>query len=181
MSRMAWTGVVGPNGCGKSNLVEALRWVMGEGSHKSMRASGMDDVIFSGTATRPARNVAEVTIIVDNAERLAPAGFNDCDVIEVSPHGERGSTYRINGREVRARDVQLLFADASTGRPLAGAFLVRSGPDRRIINSKPQARRLQSREDGPASPGPDPAPTCGAEAQGRRGQSPPGSTMSSAS
>lgn len=135
------TGVVGPNGCGKSNLLEALRWVMGESSHKSMRASGMDDVIFSGTATRPARNVAEVTITVDNAERLAPAGFNDCDVIEVSRRidRERGSTYRINGREVRARDVQLLFADASTGA--RSPALVRQGQIGEIINSKPQARR----------------------------------------
>jgi chromosome segregation protein len=135
------TGVVGPNGCGKSNLLEALRWVMGESSHKSMRASGMDDVIFSGTATRPARNVAEVTITVDNAEHLAPAGFNDSDMIEVSRRidRERGSTYRINGREARARDVQLLFADASTGA--RSPALVRQGQIGEIINSKPQARR----------------------------------------
>ena len=111
------TGVVGPNGCGKSNIVEALRWVMGENSYKSMRASGMDDVIFSGAGERPARNVAEVALTLDNTRRTAPAAFNDADVIEISRRIEReqGSTYRINGREVRARDVQILFADASTG------------------------------------------------------------------
>src|SRR6185295_15004039 len=133
------TGVVGPNGCGKSNLLEALRWVMGESSHKNMRASGMDDVIFSGTATRPARNVAEVTITLDNAERQAPVGFNDSDVIEVARRidRERGSTYRINGREARARDVQLLFADASTGA--RSPALVRQGQIGEIINARPQA------------------------------------------
>ena len=135
------TGVVGPNGCGKSNLLEALRWVMGESSHKNMRASGMDDVIFSGTATRPARNLAEVTITLDNAARLAPVGFNDSDAIEVARRidRERGSTYRINGREARARDVQLLFADASTGA--RSPALVRQGQIGEIINARPQARR----------------------------------------
>src|SRR5690349_1291253 len=78
------TGVVGPNGCGKSTLLEALRRVMGESSHKTMRASGMDDVIFSGTATRPARHFAEVAITLDNAERQAPVGFNASDIIEVA-------------------------------------------------------------------------------------------------
>ena len=111
------TGVVGPNGCGKSNLLEALRWVMGESSYKSMRASGMDDVIFNGSANRPQRNMAEVTVVMDNSDRIAPPGFNDDDVLEVSRRIEReaGSAYRINGKDVRARDVQLLFADASTG------------------------------------------------------------------
>ena len=111
------TGVVGPNGCGKSNLVEALRWVMGESSHKSMRAASMDDVIFSGSNTRPARNNAEVAIAIDNSSRSAPAAFNDQDSLEIARRIERdsGSNYRINGREVRARDVQILFADASTG------------------------------------------------------------------
>src|SRR5690606_18559166 len=100
------TGVVGPNGCGKSNLVEALRWVMGESSHKSMRASGMDDVIFAGSGNRPARNSAEVILTIDNSDRTAPAAFNDSDTLEVSRKivRETGSTYRINGREVRARD-----------------------------------------------------------------------------
>src|SRR5262249_54263114 len=111
------TGVVGPNGCGKSNLVEALRWVMGEASHKAMRAAGMDDVIFSGNNNRPARNAAEVAMTIDNASRMAPAQFNGEETLEVSRRIEReeGSTYRVNGREVRARDIQMLFADASTG------------------------------------------------------------------
>src|SRR4029450_2475070 len=111
------TGVVGPNGCGKSNLVEALRWVMGESSYKNMRASGMDDVIFSGSLNRPARNTAEVSLGIDNSARDAPATFNDAEQIDVTRRIEReaGSVYRINGRDVRARDVQLLFADAATG------------------------------------------------------------------
>src|SRR3954462_6766725 len=114
------TGVVGPNGCGKSNLVEALRWVMGETSHKSLRAADMDDVIFSGTATRPSRNHAEVAIQIDNSARKAPAEFNAHETLDVSRRIDRdaGSTYRINGREVRARDVHILFADASTGSRL---------------------------------------------------------------
>src|SRR5215470_13075023 len=97
------TGVVGPNGCGKSNLVEALRWVMGESSHKNLRAAEMDDVIFAGSASRPARNTAEVMLTVDNRDRGAPAAFNDADVLEISRRIERdhGSHYRINGREVR--------------------------------------------------------------------------------
>ncbi len=135
------TGVVGPNGCGKSNLVEALRWVMGENSFKNMRASGMDDVIFSGSGNRPARNTAEVMLTVDNGQRLAPAQFNDHDVLEVSRRIEReaGSLYKVNGREVRARDVQILFADASTGS--RSPALVRQGQIGEIINAKPQARR----------------------------------------
>ena len=111
------TGVVGPNGCGKSNLVEALRWVMGESSYKAMRASGMDDVIFSGSGQRPARNSAEVTLVLDNEDRTAPTPLNTADTLDVTRRIEReaGSVYRVNGREVRARDVQLLFADSSTG------------------------------------------------------------------
>ena len=102
------TGVVGPNGCGKSNLVEALRWVMGESSHKAMRAADMDDVIFSGSGNRPGRNMAEVTMSIDNVDRTAPSAFNDQETLEVTRRIERdsGSTYRINHREVRARDVQ---------------------------------------------------------------------------
>jgi chromosome segregation protein len=135
------TGVVGPNGCGKSNLVEALRWVMGESSYKAMRASGMDDVIFSGSGNRPPRNTAEVSMGVDNSERSAPAAFNDHDSIEVSRRIERetGSTYRINGREVRARDVQILFADASTGS--RSPALVHQGRIGEIIQAKPEQRR----------------------------------------
>ncbi|MGC2348976.1 MAG: chromosome segregation SMC family protein, partial [Methylocella sp.] len=135
------TGIVGPNGCGKSNLVEALRWVMGESSSKSMRASGMDDVIFSGGGDRPARNMAEVVLFLDNSDRSAPALFNDGEIIEVSRRIEResGSTYRVNGREVRARDVQLLFADASAGA--RSPSMVRQGQIGEIIAAKPQERR----------------------------------------
>ena len=135
------TGVVGPNGCGKSNLVEALRWVMGESSYKSMRASSMDEVIFSGTNNRPARNNAEVGISIDNAERSAPSAFNDTNSIDIARRIEReaGSTYRINGREVRARDVQILFADASTGA--RSPALVHQGRIGEIIQAKPEQRR----------------------------------------
>ena len=136
------TGVVGPNGCGKSNLVEALRWVMGESSYKNMRASGMEDVIFSGSGRRPSRNNAEVGLVLSNSDRRAPAAFNDSETIEVTRRIERdnGSTYRVNGKEVRARDVQLLFADASTGA--RSPSLVRQGQIGEIISAKPQARRL---------------------------------------
>jgi chromosome segregation protein len=135
------TGVVGPNGCGKSNLVEALRWVMGETSHKSMRAVDMDDVIFSGNNNRPARNTAEVAMQIDNTERKAPAQFNGEDTLQVSRRIERdeGSVYRVNGRDVRARDVQLLFADASTGS--RSPALVHQGRIGEIIQAKPQQRR----------------------------------------
>ena len=87
------TGVVGPNGCGKSNLLEALRWVMGETSYKSMRASAMEDVIFAGTNLRPARNMAEVTITLDNSARRAPAEFNDSDVLDISRSRQKESTH----------------------------------------------------------------------------------------
>jgi len=135
------TGIVGPNGCGKSNLVEAMRWVMGESSYKAMRAEGMDDVIFGGTTTRPARNTAEVVLVVDNADRSAPAIFNDADMLEISRRIEResGSAYRINGREVRARDVQILFADASSGS--RSPAMVRQGQIGELIGAKPSARR----------------------------------------
>jgi chromosome segregation protein len=135
------SGVVGPNGCGKSNLVEALRWVMGESSYKAMRASGMDDVIFSGSGSRPGRNTAEVTLVLDNSDRTAPAPLNTADVLEVTRRIEReaGSVYRVNGKEVRARDVQLLFADASTGAH--SPALVRQGQIGELIAAKPQQRR----------------------------------------
>ena len=111
------TGIVGPNGCGKSNLVEAFRFVMGELSPKQMRGSELDDVIFNGTSDRPAWDIAEVTIDLDNSERKAPSLFNQNDEIEVTRRIWRGegSEYRVNGKEVRLKDVQLLFADASTG------------------------------------------------------------------
>jgi chromosome segregation protein len=135
------TGVVGPNGCGKSNLVEALRWVMGETSHKSMRAAEMDDVIFSGTNNRPARNTAEVSIRIDNSKHEAPAQFNDHDTLDISRRIERekGSVYRINGNDVRARDVMTVFADASTGS--RSPALVHQGRIGEIIQAKPEQRR----------------------------------------
>jgi len=135
------TGVVGPNGCGKSNLVEALRWVMGEASYKAMRASEMDDVIFSGNADRPARNHAEVAVSIDNSERRAPASFNEFELLEVSRRiaREQGSAFRVNGREVRARDVAMLFADASTGS--RSPALVHQGRIGEIIQARPDQRR----------------------------------------
>ena len=136
------TGVVGPNGCGKSNLLEGLRWVMGANSAKAMRAGEMDDVIFAGNSSRPSRSHAEVMLTIDNSTRRAPAQFNDHEVLEVTRRIDRGmgSTYRINGREVRARDVQLLFADASTGAN--SPALVRQGQISELIAAKPQNRRL---------------------------------------
>jgi chromosome segregation protein len=132
------TGVVGPNGCGKSNLLEAIRWVMGEGSPKSLRGDGMEDVIFAGTATRPARDFAEVSILIerDGGEEAA-AGDG-----EVTRRIERGagSAYRIDGRDVRAKDVSLLFADAATGAH--SPALVSQGKVGAIIASKPTERRL---------------------------------------
>ena len=135
------TGVVEPNGCGKSNLVEALRWVMGESSHKSMRAASMDDVIFSGSNTRPARNNAGVTDRDRQFDALGAGRFNDQDSLEIARRIEResGSNYRINGREVRARDVQILFADASTGA--RSPALVHQGRIGEIIQAKPEQRR----------------------------------------
>jgi chromosome segregation protein len=136
------TGVVGPNGCGKSNLLEALRWVMGANSAKAMRAGEMDDVIFAGNTSRPSRSHAEVLLTIDNSDRRAPAQFNDHEVLEVTRRIDRGmgSTFRVNGREVRARDVQLLFADASTGAN--SPALVRQGQISELIAAKPQNRRL---------------------------------------
>ncbi len=135
------TGVVGPNGCGKSNLLEALRWVMGENRPTAMRGGGMEDVIFAGAASRPARNFAEVTLALDNSERTAPAAFNDSEALDVVRRITRdaGSAYKLNGKDVRARDVQMLFADASTGAH--SPALVRQGQISELINAKPQRRR----------------------------------------
>ncbi len=135
------TGVVGPNGCGKSNLLEALRWAMGENRPTAMRGDGMEDVIFAGSASRPARNFAEVVIHLDNSDRRAPAGFNDADHLEITRRITRdvGSAYKLNGKDVRARDVQMLFADASTGAH--SPALVRQGQIAELINARPKARR----------------------------------------
>ncbi|WP_312784600.1 AAA family ATPase [Brevundimonas sp.] len=142
------TGVVGPNGCGKSNVLESLRWVMGANSAKAMRGQGMDDVIFAGAAGRPPRSHAEVVLTIDNAQKRAPQPFTDSPVLEVSRRIDRGqgSTYRINGKEVRARDVQLLFADASTGAN--SPALVRQGQISELIAAKPQNRRRILEEAG---------------------------------
>ncbi|WP_289296653.1 AAA family ATPase [uncultured Reyranella sp.] len=135
------TGIVGPNGCGKSNLVEALKWVMGETSAKQMRGSEMEDVIFAGSGQRPARNIAEVMLSLDNKTRTAPAMVNDADQLDVVRRIERGhgSAYSVNGREIRARDVQTLFADAATGS--RSTALVSQGRIGTLINAKPADRR----------------------------------------
>ncbi len=135
------TGIVGPNGCGKSNLLEALRWAMGANSAKAMRGGEMDDLIFSGSQGRPARETAEVTLVLDNSRRTAPPEFNDSDTLEIERklRREHGSSYKINGRTVRGKDIQLLFADASTGAN--SPALVRQGQISELIGSKPQNRR----------------------------------------
>ena len=135
------TGIVGPNGCGKSNLLEAIRWVMGANSAKAMRGKGMDDVIFNGTKQRPGRNQAHVTLTIDNSARIAPPIFNDDDTLEVSrviTKGQ-GSKYKVNNKTVRAKDIQLLFADASTGAN--SPALVRQGQINELISAKPSNRR----------------------------------------
>ena len=136
------TGVVGPNGCGKSNIVEAIKWIMGENSARQMRGDGMDDVIFSGTNERPSRNFAEVSIKLDNSEKKAPAIFNHYDEIEITRKIERekGSVYRVNGKQVRARDIQLIFADNGTGARSSG--IVGQGRIAQIIDSNPEDRRV---------------------------------------
>jgi chromosome segregation protein len=142
------TGIVGPNGCGKSNVLEAIRWVMGESSPKSMRGAGMDDVIFAGTATRPSRDFAEVSLLVEREPgdengdaRLAPLGE-----VEITRRIERGagSAYRVNGRDVRQKDVALLFADAATGAH--SPALVSQGKISAVIAAKPTERRLMLEE-----------------------------------
>ena len=135
------TGIVGPNGCGKSNLVEAIKWVMGETSAKQIRGNEMDDVIFSGTSNRPGRNIAEVGLEMENTERTAPAQFNDFTDIQVTRRivREKGSTYRVNSKEVRARDVHLLFADQASGA--RSTALVSQGQISEIVLAKPTDRR----------------------------------------
>lgn len=135
------TGIVGPNGCGKSNILEAMRWVMGATSAKALRGSEMDDVIFSGTDTRPARDIAEVVLTLENNDKSAPEPFRNDETLEISRRIRRGigSVFRINGKEVRAKDVQLIFADASSGAN--SPALVRQGQVSELINAKPENRR----------------------------------------
>ena len=134
------TGIVGPNGCGKSNLVEALRWVMGETSARGLRGGEMDDVIFAGTAARPAYDLADVTVQLRRVDRALPQ-FGDDDELELTRRIGRGvgSLFRVNGREVRARDVQLLFADASSGA--RSAAIVSQGQIGSLVEAKPTDRR----------------------------------------
>ena len=135
------TGVVGPNGCGKSNIVESLRWCMGENSAKSMRGSGMEDVIFSGTSNRPSKNISEVVLFLDNQNREGPAQYKEYEEITIKRKIEkdRGSKYYINDKEVRARDVQTFFADLSTGAH--SPSLISQGKIGQLVTSKPIERK----------------------------------------
>ena len=135
------TGIVGPNGCGKSNIVESLRWAMGETSAKSMRGSGMEDVIFSGTSNKTSKNIAEVSITVDNASHEGPMQYRDLNQIEVRRKIEKdkGSKFYINDKEVRARDVQMFFADLSTGAH--SPSMISQGRIGALVTAKPADRR----------------------------------------
>ena len=135
------TGIVGPNGCGKSNIVESLRWLMGESNARSMRGTEIEDVVFNGTAQRPLRNFAEVTLTMDNSEGRVPANIATGDEIQITKKLERGkgTTYRINGKVVRTKDVQLLFADLATGARSGG--IVSQGKVDALLNAKPRDRR----------------------------------------
>ena len=135
------TGIVGPNGCGKSNIVESLRWAMGETSAKSMRGSGMEDVIFNGTSNKASKNIAEVSIVVDNASHEGPMQYKDLDQIEVRRKIEKdkGSKFYINDKEVRARDVQMFFADLSTGAH--SPSMISQGRIGALVTAKPTDRR----------------------------------------
>ena len=135
------TGIVGPNGCGKSNIVESLRWCMGENSAKSMRGSGMEDVIFSGTSNRPSKNISEVSLLLDNQNKEGPAQYKEFDEISVKRKIEKdkGSKYYINDKEVRARDVQTLFADLSTGAH--SPALISQGRIGQLVTAKPTERK----------------------------------------
>ena len=135
------TGIVGPNGCGKSNIVEALRWCMGENSAKSMRGSGMEDVIFSGTSNRPSKNISEVMLMLDNQNKEGPAQYKEFDevLIRRKIEKDKGSKYYINDKEVRARDVQTLFADLSTGAH--SPSLISQGRIGQLVTAKPIERK----------------------------------------
>ena len=136
------TGIVGPNGCGKSNIIESIRWCMGETSAKSMRGSGMEDVIFSGTANKTSKNISEVTLSLDNSTKDGPFQFKELDIINVKRRIEKdkGSRYFINGKEVRARDVQTFFADLSTGAH--SPSMISQGRIGTLVTAKPTDRRV---------------------------------------
>ena len=135
------TGIVGPNGCGKSNIVESIRWCMGENSAKSMRGSGMEDVIFSGTANKPSKNIAEVSLTLDNSDKEGPSQFKELDIINVKRkiQKDNGSKYFINEKEMRARDIQTLFADLSTGAH--SPSMISQGRIGALVTAKPTDRR----------------------------------------
>ena len=135
------TGIVGPNGCGKSNIVESIRWCMGETSAKSMRGSGMEDIIFSGTANKASKNIAEVSLTLDNSDKDGPFQFKELDIINVKRRIEKdkGSRYFINEKEMRARDIQTLFADLSTGAH--SPSIISQGRIGALVTAKPTDRR----------------------------------------
>ena len=135
------TGIVGPNGCGKSNIVESLRWCMGENSAKSMRGSGMEDVIFSGTSNKPSKNISQVVLFLDNKIKSGSAQYREFDEISVKRKIEKdkGSKYYINDKEVRARDVQTFFADLSTGAH--SPSLISQGRIGQLVTAKPIERK----------------------------------------
>ena len=135
------TGIVGPNGCGKSNIVESIRWCMGETSAKSMRGAGMEDVIFSGTANKASKNIAEVALTLDNSEKDGPIQFKELNTITVKRKIEKdkGSRYFINDKEVRARDAQTFFADISTGAH--SPSMISQGKIGALVTAKPTDRR----------------------------------------
>jgi chromosome segregation protein len=140
--RAGLTGIVGPNGCGKSNVVDALRWAMGEGSARALRGAEMDDVIFAGTAARPSRNLAEVTLLLEDAQGAAPPPWHTMPELEVTRRIERGvgSFFRVNGREARARDVQNLFADLASGA--RASAIIGQGRITALVTARPEERRL---------------------------------------
>ena len=135
------TGIVGPNGCGKSNIVESLRWCMGETSAKSMRGSGMEDVIFSGTSNKPSKNIAEVSINLTNNDGNGPHQFKDFSNIDIKRKIEKdkGSKFYINEKEVRAKDAQMFFADLSTGAH--SPSIISQGRIGALVTAKPADRR----------------------------------------
>ena len=141
------TGIVGPNGCGKSNIVESIRWCMGENSAKSMRGSGMEDVIFSGTANKTSKNIAEVSLTLNNPDGDGSAQFKELETINIKRRiqKDKGSRYFINEKEMRARDIQTLFADLSTGAH--SPSMISQGRIGALVTAKPTDRRSILEED----------------------------------